>query len=146
MQRKDRMRSGLADALDLTGICLEAGLSVEQAMLRVSNDLGLAHPDLAREFYLVSREVHRGMMLDEAFCCLSERTGARDLQVVTQSYLLSFVRSLRGYSESLRMEKRRRAKRAPRWALALVVFVLPSIVFVILGPGMIQSYRALMTR
>jgi hypothetical protein len=86
------------------------------------------------------------MMWDEAFCCLSERTGARDLQVVTQSNLLSLVRSLRGYSESLRMEKRRRAKRAPRWALALVVFVLPSIGFVILGPGMIQSYRALMTR
>ena len=75
MQRKDRMRSGLADALDLTGICLEAGLSVEQAMLRVSNDLRLAHPDLANEFYLVSRAMYRHMPWDEAFCNLSGAHG-----------------------------------------------------------------------
>lgn len=140
------MRAGLADALDLTGICLEAGLSVERAMLRVSNDLRLAHPDLAHEFYLVSREVHRGMMWDEAFCCLSERTGALDLQIVTQSNLLSLAQALRSYSESLQLEKRRRSRGALKWALALVVFVLPSIVFVVLGPDMIQSYRALMAR
>jgi tight adherence protein C len=136
----------MTDALDLTVICLEAGLSLEQAMWRVSNDLRRAFPDLAQEFYLVSREMHRGMPWDEAFCHLSERTGAHDMKIVAQRNLLCLVQSLRGYSESLRMEKRRRAKRALRWALALVVFVLPSIVFVILGPGMIQSYRALMTR
>jgi tight adherence protein C len=144
MRRRDRMRAGLTDALDLTVICLEAGLSLEQAMWRVSNDLRRAHPDLAHEFYLVSREMHRGMPWDEAFCDLSERTGAHDLKIVAQSSLLSLAQSLRSYSESLRLERRRRAKGALKWASALVVFVLPSIVFVVWGPGLIQSLRALM--
>ena len=90
--------------------------------------------------------MYRGMAWDEAIGNLSERTGANDLRLIAQSNLLSFIQSLRSYSESLRLEKRRRAKRALRWASALVVFVIPSIAFVILGPGRIQSLRALMAQ
>jgi tight adherence protein C len=144
MQRRDRVRPGLADALDLVAIGLKAGLSVEQSMVRVSNDLRRAHPDLAHEFYLVSLAMHRGMPWDEAFSNLSERAGDDNLRVVAQSNLLSLVQELRLCSESLRLDRRRRAKRTLKWASALVVFVLPSIVFVTLGPEMIQSLRALM--
>jgi tight adherence protein C len=146
MHRKERMRAGLANALDFIVICLEAGLSLEQAMLRVSNDLRRAHPDLAHEFYLVSRAMYRRVPWDEAFCNLSERTGDDDLRIVAQSNLLNLVQALRLHSESLQLERRRRAKSALKWATALVVFVLPSIVFVIFGAGIIQSYRALVAR
>ncbi len=61
VHRKERMRAGPADALDLTVICLEGGLSLEQAMLRVGKDLRGAHPDLAHEFYRVSHAMHRGI-------------------------------------------------------------------------------------
>jgi tight adherence protein C len=146
MQHKDRIRAGLADALDLTGICLEAGLSLEQAMLRASNDLRLAHPDLAHEFYLVSRAMYRRMPWDEALCNLSERTGDDDLRLIAQGNLVGLVRALRLHSESMRLERRRRTKGTLKWASALVLFVLPSIVFVAWGPSLIQSYRALLAR
>jgi len=145
VRRKRRIRIGLVDALDLTVICVEAGLSLEQAMARVGEDLRHAHSDLSDEFYLASREMRAGMPWDEALCNLSERIGVDDLKNLTQAGLLGLVQALRIYSDSLRLQHRQRLKGVPVLTVfVLVVFLLPSLLFVILGPAMIQSIRALM--
>jgi len=145
VRRKRRIRIGLVDALDLTVICVEAGLSLEQAMARVGDDLRHAHPELSDEFYLASREMRAGMPWDEALCNLSERIGVDDLKNLTHAGLLGLVQGLRIYSDSLRIQHRQRLKWVPVLSVfVLVVFLLPSMLFVILGPAMIQSIRALM--
>src|ERR1700722_16545511 len=72
-ERQRRIRLGLPDALDLTVICVEAGLSLDQAMMRVGQDLHHAHPDLSDEFHLVDLEMRAGKPRAEALRNLVER-------------------------------------------------------------------------
>ena len=78
--RQQRIRIGLADALDLTVICVEAGLALDQAMLRVGQDLHHAHPDLSDEFHLVNLEMRAGKPRAEALRNLVDRTGVDDIR------------------------------------------------------------------
>ena len=79
-ERQRRIRLGLPDGLDLTVICVEAGLSLDQAMMRVGNDLSHAHPELSGEFHLFDLETRAGKPRVEALRNLAERTGVDDLR------------------------------------------------------------------
>jgi tight adherence protein C len=152
--RQMRIRLGMPDALDLTVICVEAGLSLDQAMMRVGEDLRHAHPDLANEFYLMNLELRAGKPRAEALRNLYNRTGVDDIKalvttlVQTDRFGTSIAQALRVHSDSLRTERRQRAeeqaaKTTIKMVPPLVVFVLPSIIIVTLGPAIISLYRTL---
>ncbi len=153
-QRQHRITLGLPDALDLTVICVEAGLALDQAMQRVGQDLHHAHPELSEEFYLVNLEMRAGKPRAEALRNLTLRTGVKDIRalvgtlVQTDRFGTSVAQALRVHSDSLRTERRQRAEEAAakttiKMVVPLVLFVLPSIIFVTLGPAIIQLIRTL---
>jgi len=152
--RQQRIRIGLPDALDLTVICVEAGLALDQAMLRVGQDLHHAHPDLSDEFHLVNLEMRAGKPRSEALRNMVERTGVDDIRslvgalIQTDRFGTSIAQSLRVHSDSLRTQRRQRAeeqaaKTTIKMVPPLVIFVLVPFLFVTVGPALIQAYRSL---
>jgi tight adherence protein C len=153
-QRQLRIRLGLPDALDLTVICVEAGLALDQALMRVGQDLHHAHPDLSDEFHLVNLEMRAGKPRAEALRNLVDRTGVDDIRALvgtliqTDRFGTSVAQALRVHSDSLRTERRQRAeeqaaKTTIKMVPPLVIFVLPSIIFVTIGPAVIELIRQL---
>ncbi len=154
-RRQHNIQIGLADALDLTVICVEAGLSLDQAMSRVGEELKHAHPELSDEFHLVNLEMRAGKPRAEALRNLVERSGVDDIKALvgvliqTDRFGTSVAQALRVHCDSLRTERRQRAeeqaaKTTIKMVPALVVFVLPSMFFVTLGPAVIQLLHTLM--
>ncbi|HEY7098380.1 MAG TPA: type II secretion system F family protein [Terriglobales bacterium] len=154
--RQQRIRVGLPDALDLTVICVEVGLALDLALTRVGQDLHHAHPDLSDEFHMVTLEMRAGKPRAEALRNLAARTGVDDIRalvatlVQTDRFGTSVAQALRVHSDSLRTERRQRAeeqaaKTTIKMVIPLVLFILPSIIIVTLGPAMIQLYRTLVS-
>src|SRR5271166_6464061 len=154
-ERQLRLRLGLPDALDLTVICVEAGLSLDQAMMRVGDDLRTAHPELSGEFHLFDLETRAGKPRVEALRNLAERTGVDDVRslvatlIQTDRFGTSVAQALRVHSESLRTERRQRAeeqaaKTTVKMIIPLVLFVMPSLIFVTVGPAVIQLMHIFM--
>jgi tight adherence protein C len=153
-ERQRRIRLGLPDALDLTVICVEAGLPLDQAMMRVGEDLRHAHPDLSTEFHLFNLETRAGKPRVEALRNLAARTGVDDVRALvgtliqTDRFGTSVAQALRVHSDSLRTERRQRAeeqaaKTTVKMIIPLVLFVMPSLIFVTVGPAVIQLMRLL---
>jgi len=148
-ERQLRIRLGLPDGLDLTVICVEAGLSLDQAMMRVGQDLSHAHPELSAEFHLFDLEIRAGKPRVEALRNLAERTGVDDIRALvgtliqTDRFGTSVAQALRVHSDSLRTERRQRAeeqaaKTTVKMIIPLVLFVMPSLLVVTVGPAIIQ--------
>jgi len=148
-ERQRRLRLGLPDGLDLTVICVEAGLSLDQALMRVGDDLQHAHPELSAEFHLFDLETRAGKPRVEALRNLAERTGVDDIRslvgtlIQTDRFGTSVAQALRVHSDSLRTERRQRAeeqaaKTTVKMIIPLVLFVMPSLIFVTVGPAIIQ--------
>ena len=153
--RQRRIRLALPDALDLTVICVEAGLALDQAMLRVGEDLQYAHPELSGEFHMFNLETRAGKPRVEALRNLAARTGVEDIRslvmtlVQTDRFGTSVAQALRVHSDSLRTERRQRAeeqaaKTTVKMIIPLVCFVLPSLIFVTVGPAVIQLIHVLL--
>jgi tight adherence protein C len=151
-KRQLRIRLALPDALDLTVICVEAGLGLDQALMRVAQDLDHAHPELSEEFRLVNLEMRAGKPRTEAMRNLAQRTGVDDIRslvgvlIQTDRFGTSVAQALRIHSDSLRTERRQRAeelaaKTTIKLVPPLVVFVLVPLFFVVLGPAFIQVFR-----
>jgi len=151
-KRQLRIRLALPDALDLTVICVEAGLGLDQALMRVAQDLDHAHPELSEEFRLVNLEMRAGKPRSEAMRNLAQRTGVDDIRslvgvlIQTDRFGTSVAQALRVHSDSLRTERRQRAeeqaaKTTIKLVPPLVIFVLVPLFFVVLGPGFIQIFR-----
>jgi tight adherence protein C len=154
-ERQRRIRIGLPDGLDLTVICVEAGLSLDQAMTRVGDDLRTAHPELSAEFHLFDLETRAGKPRVEALRNLAERTGVDDLRslvgtlIQTDRFGTSVAQALRVHSDSLRTERRQRAeeqaaKTTVKMIIPLVLFVMPSLIVVTVGPAIIQLLHIFM--
>ena len=153
--RQQRIRLALPDALDLTVICVEAGLALDQALLRVGKDLHHAHPDLSDEFHLVNLEMRAGKPRAEALRNLVDRTGVDDIRslvgtlIQTDRFGTSVAQALRVHSDSLRTSRRQRAeeqaaKTTIKMVPPLVVFILVPFLFVTVGPALIQAYHSLL--
>jgi tight adherence protein C len=154
-ERQRRIRIGLPDGLDLTVICVEAGLSLDQAMMRVGDDLRTAHPELSGEFHLFNLETRAGKPRAEALRNLAERTGVDDIRslvgtlIQTDRFGTSVAQALRVHSDSLRTERRQRAeeqaaKTTVKMIIPLVLFVMPSLLVVTVGPAIIQLLHIFM--
>jgi len=145
-RRQRELRWGLADALDLMVVCVEAGLGLNAAMLKVSSELKDVHIDIATEFELANLEIRVGRERDEALRNLAERTGVDDLRslvamlIQTDKFGTSIAKALRVFSDSLRTKRRQRAeqeaqKAAVKLLLPLACFLFPTLFIAILGPA-----------
>jgi tight adherence protein C len=150
--RQARLRLSLPDALDLMVICVEAGLGLDQAILRVSQELKLAHPELAEELSLVNLEMRVGKSRLDALRAFSLRTGVDDIKtlvamlVQTDRFGTSLAQSLRIHSDDVRVRRRQRAeelaaKTTVKMLIPLVLFIFPALMIVILGPAVITIIR-----
>lgn len=150
--RQHRMRRGLPDALDLLVICVEAGLGLDQALLRVAQELHIAHRDLSEELHRVNLEMRVGKTRVEALRELARRTGLEDIKslvtmlIQTERFGTSIAQSLRVHSDDLRTKRRQRAeemsaKTAVKMVPALVFFIFPALMVVILGPAVLAIMR-----
>ncbi|MFZ0758573.1 MAG: type II secretion system F family protein, partial [Candidatus Sulfotelmatobacter sp.] len=155
--RQQRIRIALPDALDLTVICVEAGLALDQALMRVGRDLHHAHPDLSDEFHLVNLEMRAGKPRAEALRNLVDRTGVDDIRslvgtlIQTDRFGTSVAQALRVHSDSLRTARRQRAeeqaaKTTIKMVPPLVLFILVPFLFVTIGPALIQAYHSLVAK
>jgi tight adherence protein C len=152
--RQHRMQLGLADALDLLVVSVEAGLGLDQALLRVGEELQTAHPDLADELKLVNLELRAGKARSEALRNLGERTGLEDvvslvtMLVQTDKFGTSVAQSLRVHSDVLRTKRRQRAEEAAaktgvKMVFPLVFCIFPAIWVVTIGPAAIKFVQVL---
>ncbi|MEJ7576337.1 MAG: type II secretion system F family protein [Pyrinomonadaceae bacterium] len=144
--RQQRVRWGLADALDLLVVSIEAGLGLNAALVRVGEEMRIAHPEISEEFELTNLEIRVGRERDEALRNLAERTGVDDLQslvamlIQADRFGTSIARAVRIYSDSLRTKRRQRAEQAAQKAavkllVPLALFLFPTLFIVILGPA-----------
>jgi tight adherence protein C len=147
--RQLRIRWGLADALDLMVISIEAGLGLNAAMLKVSSELNKVHVDISQEFELANLEIRVGREREEALRNLAERTGVDDLRslvamlIQTDRFGTSIAKAIRVFSDSLRTKRRQRAEQAAQKAAVkllfpLACFLFPTLFIAILGPALIQ--------
>jgi tight adherence protein C len=153
--RKRRLRQALPDGLDLLVICVEVGLGLDQSLLRVAQELRIAHPDLSEELHLVNLEMRVGKTRIEALRELARRTGLEDIKalvamlVQTERFGTSIAQSLRIHSDELRTKRRQRAeemsaKTTVKMIFPLVLFIFPALIVVILGPAIITLMRQLL--
>ncbi len=147
--RQFNIQLALPEALDLMVICIEAGLGLDQAVLRVSDELRISQPELTEEFNLLNLEQRAGRPRTEAWKNLAERTDLDSMRglvaMLTQAdhFGTSIANSLRIHSEVLRTERRqaaeeRAAKTTVKLVFPLVFFIFPSLFLVVLGPSMIK--------
>ena len=147
--RKLRITWGLADALDLMVITMEAGLGLNAAMLKVCDELRTVHPDICKEFELANLEIRVGRERSEALRNLADRTGVEDLNslvgmlIQADRFGTSIARAVRVYSDSLRTKRRQRAEQAAQKAafkllLPLGGLLFPTMFIIILGPALLN--------
>jgi tight adherence protein C len=144
--RQTKIRRSIPDALDVITICVEAGLSLNAAVVRVSQSLADTYPLLATELTIVHRHIQMGKSAGEALRSFSERFDLSELRslssVVMQSekFGAGIASALRVHGETLRMKRMQRAKekaaQAAVWILLPTVFcIFPALFVVILGPA-----------
>jgi tight adherence protein C len=140
---------GLADALDLMVVCVEAGLTVDSAMQRVGDELALVHPALSREFGIAHMETRVGLARSEALRNLGHRTGNASLMSLSamlnqaDRFGTSIASALRIHAESLRLTRQHKAeemaaKSSVKMSFPLVLFIFPATFIVLMGPVIIK--------
>ena len=148
-QRQERIRRSVPDALDLLVVCVEAGISLDAGILRVAKEIRLAHTDLAHELAVVNRKTNAGIPRDAALRGLWQRTGVEEIRALVSSMIqsekwgTSIATVLRVSAETLRRKRRqtaeKKAKQAPlKMTFPLVLFILPALFIVIMGPALVQ--------
>ncbi|HUS06572.1 MAG TPA: type II secretion system F family protein [Bryobacteraceae bacterium] len=146
--RQLEIRLGLPEVLDFMVICIEAGLSLDQAALRTADELRLGQPALSDELGLVNLEQRAGRARADAWKHLAERTDIDAVRALTalivqvDQFGSSIAKALRVHAETLRTQRRQQAeeqaaKTAVKLVFPLVLFIFPSIFVVVLGPAMI---------
>ena len=147
--RQEQARDGFPDALDLIVVCVEAGLSLDQAIERVSKEIGRAHASLGENFRIMSNELRAGRTRQEALRNLGERVGIEEIKsfvtLLIQSEELgtSVADTLRVYVEEMRekrvMRPEEKAQALPaKLSVPLVLFVFPVLLIVILLPVLLR--------
>jgi tight adherence protein C len=153
-QRQHRIRLSLPDALDLLVVSVEAGLGLDQAIMRVGDELAFAHPELSDELRLINLELRAGKARAEALHNLGARTGVDDvvslvaMLVQTDKFGTSVAQSLRVHSGTLRTKRRQRAEEAAaktgvKMVFPLVFCIFPALWVVTLGPAVIKFIEVL---
>ena len=154
LSRKVRMRQkelqkALPDTLDMLVVCVEAGLGLNQAIVRVSDEVEHISEAMSEELQIVNLEIRAGSPREEALRHLGTRTGLKDIQglvamlIQTDRFGTSIAQALRVHSDDLRMKRRQRAEEAAakttiKLVIPLAIFVFPAMFVVILGPAVLN--------
>ena len=154
-RRREQIRFGLPDVLDLLVVCSEAGCGLDQAIVNVSRDLKAVHPAIADELSFVNMETMAGTNRAEALRNFARRTGEEEVKklvaimIQTDRFGTSVSEALRTQSDFLRVRRRQDAEeRAGKVGVKLVFpiffFCLPSLLIITAGPSMLQLFHNLL--
>jgi len=149
---KKQIRNGLADALDLLIVCVEAGSGLDQAIIKATDELAVSYPALSQELGMITTEVRAGKPRLEAFRNFAERTKVDDVQslvavmVQTDRFGTSMAQALRTHADVLRTKRRQRAeekaaKLGVKLVFPLVLCLFPALYVVTLGPAVVKIMR-----
>jgi len=152
--RLRQIQEVLPDTLDLLVVCVEAGLGLDAALNRVSKEQAEQGLAIGDEFRLMTQEVGAGITRREALSRMQDRIGLDDLRglvaflIQTEELGGSIARSLRVYADTIRNKRMMRAEEAARKAVIklvfpLVLFILPALFLVILGPAVVNLIKFL---
>ncbi len=151
-----RLQEALPDTVDLLGIVLGTGLALDQAMVRVSEEMQYIYPALANEFYTVVMQVRAGQERSNAFQQLVRRTGLEDIKslsamiIQSERFGTSLSQALKVYADALRTRRKLRAEAAVgkagiKMLFPIVIFILPVLFVITLVPGMLSVLHDLKT-
>jgi tight adherence protein C len=152
-KRREKIRRSLPDALDLLVVCVEAGISLDAALLRVAKDMVYVHPELARELIIVNRKTNAGITREVALRGLWDRTGVEEVRTLVSSLIqsekwgTSSSRVLRVSAETLRRKRKfaaeKKAATAPiKMLIPMALLIFPALFVVILGPAVMKIVGA----
>jgi tight adherence protein C len=152
--RQRELQRALPDALDLMVVCVEAGLGLNQAMMRVSQEIRHVSTAIGDELGLVNLEIRAGVPRQDALRNLGTRTGVAELRslaamlIQTDRFGTSIAHAMRIHAETLRTKRRQKAEEAAakttvKLVFPLVLFIFPAMFVVLLGPALIQISKVL---
>jgi tight adherence protein C len=150
--RQKELQKAMPDMLDMLVVCVEAGLGLNQALVRVADEIDHVSLVMSEQLALVNLEMRAGTPRDEALKNLAERTGLTDMKslismlIQTDRFGTSVADALRVHSDTMRTKRRQRAEEAAakttiKLVFPLVLFVFPAMFVVVLGPSVIAIYR-----
>jgi tight adherence protein C len=153
-RRREKIRKSVPDAIDLLVICVDAGLGMDQAMLRVGQELGSSHPQIYEEFLQINREQRAGKLRLDAWQAMAERSqlpeidGFVNMLMQTERFGTPIARALSTFGDGIRQKRRQRAeemaaKTTVKIIFPLVFFIFPCMFIVLLGPAGINIARGL---
>lgn len=151
---RQKLQDALPDTVDLLGIVLGTGLALDQAMLRVSDEMRFIYPELANEFGTVVMQVRAGQERQIAFQRLVRRTGIEDLKslaamiIQSERFGTSLSQALKVYADALRQKRRLRAEAAVAKAgikmlFPIIIFILPCLFIITIVPGLAIAFKDL---
>jgi tight adherence protein C len=151
-RRQTDIRMALPDALDLLVICMEAGLGIDQAMVRVGEEMVVTAPSLAEEFQIINREQRAGKPRLDAWRSMADRVDIDfvrhfvNMLVQTERYGTPIAHALGVFADTLRSHRMQAAeevaaKTGVKLLFPLVLFIFPSIFVVSLGPAIISLQK-----
>lgn len=149
-----KLQEALPDTVDLLGIVLGTGLALDQAMMRVSEEMEYIYPELAGEFATVVMQVRAGQERTTAFSQFVRRTGIEDIKslaamiVQSEKFGTSLAQALKVYADALRNRRKLRAEAAVgkagiKMLFPIVIFILPVLFVITLVPGMLSVLKDL---
>jgi tight adherence protein C len=147
-KRREKIKLSLPDSLDLLSICLEAGLGLDQGIVRVGQELRLSHPELSEELLLVNFEQRAGVQRIAAWQGFAQRANVESVRsfvamlIQTDRFGTPIAKSLSAFSDALRIQRRQKAeemaaKTTIKMVPPLVFFIFPSMGVVVIGPAII---------
>jgi tight adherence protein C len=153
-RRQKEMQRALPDALDMLVVSVEAGLGLNQALVRVAEEIDRLSPVLSEQMSLVNYEIRAGTAREEALRNFADRTGMPDIAslvgmlIQTDRFGTSVAQALRIHADTMRTKRRQRAEEAAakttiKLIFPLVFCVFPALFVVILGPAVLQILQAL---
>jgi len=148
------IENGLPDALDLIIVCIEAGSSLDQAIVKASDELEITHPPLAQEMRMITTEIRAGKPRLEAFTNFAQRTKVPDVRSLvtmltqTDRFGTSVSQALRIHADTSRTKRRQRAeeraaKIGVKLVFPLVLCIFPAVYVVCIGSAVVAIYRGL---
>jgi tight adherence protein C len=152
--RQEEITNGFPDALDMMLVCVEAGQSLDQSIIRVSKEIRAGYPALADEFEMVSHEIKAGKDKSTVLRDMAERSGVMDVASFTtvliqsQQFGTSIADALRVYASEMRdkrvMRAEEKANKLPtKMTLATMMLTVPPLLIILIGPSVYDISQTL---
>ena len=152
--RKEKISYGMPDSLDLMVVTIEAGLGLDAALQRVSEEMKPVHPELAEELILTTMETQMGLARSESLKNLAIRTDVPEMKSLTailiqaERFGTSIAKAVRTHADSMRIKRsqqaeERAAKTAVKLIVPLILFIFPALFVVLAGPAMMKLFETL---